>query len=395
MLEATHKVLQGLFRLQRRFDPFVRPLLRPLFKGPLTRVVQASINLTRDRDVPPLGEERIDPEDERLTSAIVADMCAHLAQDFAPGKVERAGQTKTYGVVAARLTVLEGIPEQLRQGVFAEPRTFQAWVRFSNPGPHLDADIDDVGVASIGVKLLGVDGEKLIDEERATQDFTAISTPMFVSRNLKANVALQHWSRRHLGLFYFLNPRASHVRELVMQGLWSEVLRNPLGLAYYSCVPYRHGPDRAVQYAFHPQGKVGGRVPRLPLRPPDDYLTQNMARSLAEGPAEFVMTVQEQKDPFRMPIEDAAVIWPERLSPRIPVARLTIPAQDFLTPERHALDRRMRINPWHSLESHRPLGNQNRGRLRIYSELAIYRQARNGEPHVEPEPDPVFHRATT
>jgi hypothetical protein len=75
------------------------------------------------------------------------------------------------------------------------------------------------------------------------------------------------------------------------------------------------------------------------------------------------------------------------------VARLTIPAQAFHTPERRALDRRMRINPWHSLESHRPLGNQNRGRLRIYSELAAYRQAMNGEPHVEPEPDPVLHRA--
>jgi hypothetical protein len=395
MFEATHAVLQGLFRLQRRFDPFVRPILRPLFKGPLTRLVQASINLTRDRDVPPLGQERIDPKDEQLTSAIVADMCAHLARDFVPGKVERAGQTKTYGVVAATLTVLEDIPERLRVGVFAEPRTFDAWVRFSNPGPHLDADIDDVGVASIGIKLLGVDGDKLIDEERATQDFTAISTPMFVSRNLAANVALQHWSRRHLGLYYFLNPRASHLRELVMQGLWAEVLRNPLGQAYYSCVPYRHGPERAVQYAFHPQGKVAGKVPRLPLRPPDDYLAQNMAASLATGPAEFTMTVQEQADPFHTPIEDAAVIWPERLAPHIPVARLTIPPQDFQTPERLALDRRMRINPWHSLEAHRPLGNQNRGRLRIYRELAVYRQAKNGEPHVEPGPDPVLHSTMT
>ena len=37
--------------------------------------------------------------------------------------------------------------------------------------------------------------------------------------------------------------------------------------------------------------------------------------------------VQVQTDPHQMPIEDATVKWPERLSPYVPVARLRLPAR--------------------------------------------------------------------
>ena len=391
MLTALHRLLEAGFRAQRRIDPFVRPPLRPLLHGPLTRLLQAAINATRPDHGLGLAEERmLDGEDE-LVAAIVAEMTAHLAQDFRPGAVERGGQTKTYGLAIGELEVLGGLPAHLRHGIFAAPRRYPAWVRFSNPGPHLERDIDDVGVASISVKLMEVEGEKLIDEERHTQDFTTVSTPTFVSRDIRANVALQKWSKRHLGLFYFLDPRASHIRELAMQGLWSRTLSNPLAETYYGCVPYLHGPGQAIQYSFLPRTRVDERIPRLPLRPPDDYLRQALVRSLAGGGAEFVMTVQLQTDPHRMPIEDAAVLWPERLSPRIPVARLHLPRQQVDRPDRIAFDRKLRVNPWHSLAAHRPLGNQNRARLRIYHELAAYRQRMNGEPHHEPTPnDPEF-----
>ena len=391
MLTALHRLLEAGFKAQRRVDPFVRPPFVPLLHGPLTRLFQAAINATRPNLSLGLAEERkLDGEDE-LTDAIVAAMTAHLDQDFRPGAFERGGQTKTYGLAIGELEILGGLPAHLRHGIFASPRRYPAWVRFSNPGPHLERDIDDVGVASISVKLMEVEGEKLIDEERHTQDFTTVSTPIFVSRDIRANVALQKWSKRHLGLFYFLDPRASHIRELIMQGLWSQTLTNPLAHAYYGCVPYLHGPGQAIQYAFLPRGKVDERIPRLPLRPPDDYMRQALVRSLADASAEFVMTVQLQTDPHRMPIEDAAVLWPERLSPRIPVAILRLPQQQVDRRERSALDRRLRVNPWHSLAAHRPLGNQNRARLRIYYELAAHRQRMNAEAHHEPTPsDPEF-----
>jgi hypothetical protein len=48
------------------------------------------------------------------------------------------------------------------------------------------------------------------------------------------------------------------------------------------------------------------------------------------------------------------------------------------------------INPWHSLPAHRPLGNQNRGRLKIYQALSQLRQQMNATPHVEPDGSEVF-----
>ena len=94
--------------------------------------------------------------------------------------------------------------------------------------------------------------------------------------------------------------------------------------------------------------------------------------------------VQIQTDPHRMPIEDATVKWSERLSPYIPVAELRIPRQRFDTPAQLAFADNLSYNPWHSLEAHRPLGNQNRARRRMYHELSRLRQSMNNTPHVEP-----------
>jgi hypothetical protein len=83
--------------------------------------------------------------------------------------------------------------------------------------------------------------------------------------------------------------------------------------------------------------------------------------------------VQFQTDPDRMPIEDASVEWPREASPYVPVARLRIPPQTFDDPARVAQCEQMAFNPWHCLEAHRPLGNMNRARRRIYAEMAAFR----------------------
>ena len=54
-----------------------------------------------------------------------------------------------------------------------------------------------------------------------------------------------------------------------------------------------------------------------------------MMQTLDEMDVEFDMRVQLQTDPFLMPIENNAVLWPTRLSPRVPVATLRIPRQKF------------------------------------------------------------------
>ena len=84
---------------------------------------------------------------------------------------------------------------------------------------------------------------------------------------------------------------------------------------------------------------------RIPVKPTDDYLREAMVRTLADGDWEMDFMVQVQTDPHLMPIEDATVKWPERLSPYIPVARLRLLQQRFDSDEQLGLRRRASLQP--------------------------------------------------
>jgi hypothetical protein len=162
---------------------------------------------------------------------------------------------------------------------------------------------------------------------------------------------------------------------------------NPLEVQYYSNVPFLLGDGQAVQYSLKP---VSPGRSRIPTHPAENYLRDAMVATLDAGEWTFDFMVQVQTDPHRMPIEDATVKWPERLSPYVTVARLRLPQQQFATDGRLAFADALRYNPWHSLPEHRPLGNSNRARRRMYSELAQLRQRMNAVSHVEPTGDEVF-----
>src|SRR5262249_31455175 len=222
------------------------------------------------------------------------------------GQCRRAGTPKRQGQVRGEFRVKPGLAAEWRPGVCREARAFPAWVRCAGPGPASPPDIDDVGVLSIGVKLMGVPGPKLMDDEQFTQDFTGISTPTFTTPNVKENAKLQAAIRRGTPLFYFINPFDSHLLDGVMQGLWARTQTSPLETGYWSCAPYLFGEGRAMQYQVRPRSRARSRVPRLPLRPPDNYLREAMAATLARGDVEFDFLVQLQTDPRRMPIENAS-----------------------------------------------------------------------------------------
>jgi hypothetical protein len=155
-------------------------------------------------------------------------------------------------------------------------------------------------------------------------------------------------------------------------------------------VPYLLGQGQAMQYSIWPKTKKRTRIPRLPFRPPDDYLRNAMVSALNEGDVELDVRLQLQTDPHLMPIENNAVLWPERLSPRVSVATLRLPRQTFDSLAQMEFARKLSYNPWHTIADHRPLGNQSRARWRMYETLSRYRQAMNGVSHYEPTGDEVF-----
>jgi hypothetical protein len=389
-LRFLNRLFEIFLHVMRRFDPFWRPAFNYLLRDWIARFLTALINLQRSREKVGLAEETIQPGEEQDVQTMIDEMRQHLVIDFPPGGFERAGNTKTHGLVQGELVIHDNLPDKFRHGLFATPSSYSCWVRFSGPGPHIEPDIDDVGFASISVKVMGVGGERIWKDEEQTQDFTAVCTPTFVTPDIKANARLQYWSRRHMPAWYFVNFSEPHLLDMAMQSLWNETQTNPLGATYYSCVPYLIGPGQAMQFSFWPKTAVPRKIPRLPLRPPDNYLRDNMVLTLDDMDVEFEMRVQLQTDPFLMPIENNAVLWPERLSPRLPVATLKVPRQKFDDAKHFNLTRNLKFNPWHCLPEHRPLGNQSRARKRMYDELAMFRQKMNAEKHIEPTPEKPF-----
>jgi hypothetical protein len=384
LLKLLHAAFVAGLRFERRFDPFFRRHVDAVLREPLTVLLQAAINAGRRNEDLRLAEERFSQDEEACVQAIVHDMGTYMNSQYRPGGSERAGNTKTHAIVCAEVSIRDDLLDHLRHGIFREPRIYPAWVRFAGPGPDSPPDIDDVGVLSIGIKMMGVPGPKLLSDERYTQDLLGITTPVFTTPDVSANAQLQAAIVRGLPLFYFINLRRPHLLDALMQGLWSRTQCNPLAERYWSCVPYLLGEGQAMQYSVRPRAVACRHIPRLPLRPPDNYLREAMVATLNEQDVEFDILLQLQTDAHRMPIENASVRWPERLSPPVPVATLRIPRQQFDSPEQLTFASRLSFNPWHCVPEHRPLGNQNRARRIVYQELSRLRQDMNSTPHEEP-----------
>ena len=378
-------------QMERRIDHWIRPPFDFLFRDLTARMVTALINFQRKDEGFKIAEERPIPDEEKHLDSIISSFEKQMADLWKPGGYERGGNTKTQGVLRGEFIVHDNLPPQFRQGVFAKPRTFPAWVRFSGPGPYITPDIDDPGFMSISIKLMGVPGPKLMDQEKHTQDLVAVSPPTFVTPDTKANAQLQVESGQNAQIFYFLNFSRPHFLDLIMQGLWMKTQSSPFEAPYFSCVPYLLGEGQAMQYSVWPKSKKRTKIPRLPLRPPDDYLRNAMVAALDEGDVEFDIRLQLQTDPFLMPIENNAVLWPERLSPRVSVATLRLPKQRFDSPAQIKFARILSYNPWHAIAEHRPLGNQSRARGRMYFELSKLRQKMNKVEHYEPNGSETFN----
>jgi len=389
-LDALSDLSTKLIHVERRFDPFIRPMFDAVLRDPIAKLTTALINSKRPNEGLALAEERPIPDEDAWLDSIITSFGKQMRLLWKPGGFERGGNTKTHGIVRGEFIVHDGLPPELRHGIYARPQTFRAWVRFSGPGPYVTPDIEDVGFMSISIKLMGVPGPKLMDEEKFTQDMFGVSTPTFVTPDTKANAQLQIESLKNAQLFYFVNLHRPHLLDFIMQGLWTKTQSSPFEAPYFSCVPYLLGEGQAMQYSVWPTSKKRTPIPRLPLRPPDDYLRDAMVKSLAEGDVELDIRLQRQTDPHLMPIENNGVLWPEALSPRVSVATLRLPRQTFNSPAQMEFAKRLSYNPWHSIPEHRPLGNQSRARRKMYLELSKLRHTMNNVPHYEPDGSEVF-----
>jgi hypothetical protein len=335
-------------------------------------------------DTSTLGEQESGPPEEviptgeaeaiqRIVAAIenrVRDAAAKT------GHALRDAHPKAHGCVRAEFRVLDDLPADLRVGIFATPRTYDAWIRFSNGSGT--AQKDSIGDGrGMAIKLMGVDASP-----STTQDFIMINYPAFFVRNALDYVALEASAHPFSFFMPSLNPFRIRFHEARMAlGLALQSVSNPLNIRYWSMTPYRFGAA-ACKFSARPSGPPS---PYVDKNSPD-CMRLNMGRHLAAGSAAFDFLVQLRSRPESMPVEDATIVWSEKVSPFVPVARVTIPQQLFDTQERRDFGENLSFTPWHCVDDHRPLGGLNRVRRTVYETISRVRHEMNRTPRQEPSP---------
>jgi catalase len=331
----------------------------------------------------------VSPDEDAYTSRIVASAVAMIDAAHAPAKdrpYTRDVHSKAHGCVKARFEVGEVEP-RLRHGLFARAADYDAWLRFSSGDTHVQSDeIHDA--RGFALKVMGVPGEKLLPAEKdaPTQDFVMINSPRFFVRTLPDYAAFTAFLSRGSRYGWFFDgfswkPWRWHLREL---SLAAHTLEPPpaslLQTRFYSLSAYRLGPSQFVKYSARP---CETRKP--PRRPKGaNMLRETLKAELAQGEGCFDLAVQLQVAGKNMPVEDATVLWSEADSPFLKVARVTIPRQEFDTPEQNAFCENLSFTPWHALPDHEPVGVMNRVRRAVYQEISRYRHAKNAVPRAEP-----------
>ncbi len=349
-------------------------------------------------NLPPLrydpSFEIVTDDEQRTTEAIAATMRKISDTTFRDyGHAVRSVHAKSHGILKCELRVLDGLVETLAQGIFAKPATYPVVMRISTiPGDVLD---DSISVPrGLAVKVIGVEGERLSgSEDAATQDFLMVNAPAFAAPTPKGFLG-------NLKLLAATTDRAPGLKKAasaVLQtleatieafGRESGIIKtlgghpptNPLSETYYSQVPILYGPYM-VKVSIVPVSPelLALKDKKIAMSGRPNALREEVVDFFKTKGAEWEVRVQFCHDLQTMPIEDAAVVWPEDKSPYIAVARIVAPPQDAWTDARaSAVDDGLSFSPWHGIAAHRPLGAVMRSRKMAYE---MGRQFRAGHNH--------------
>ena len=311
------------------------------------------------------------PTDEDARFERYAAQLAQLqAQNAIAGTPGRAPHHKGTGAFEASLEILADLPAHARHGLFAKPARYDALVRFSNGASRVQKD-DAGDVRGIAVKVLGVDGPKVLGTAR-TQDFLAILSPATPFRNADEFVAMV-WAARNPALAL---PRV--LGALGFRGLGllrqparrhrpaGDVARHPP--ASSSALPIQCGPY-AARFALTPVSAPDA----APTSGPDPACARRRSRrcSCARDPSSTLSSCSSSRTkrarPSRMrrstlargrrAVRARGASWCWRSRTR----RASRDARPL-----HARVEALSFDPWHALVEHKPLGNMMRARKHAY-----------------------------
>ncbi|MFI6494964.1 catalase family protein [Streptomyces sp. NPDC050564] len=322
------------------------------------------------------------------------------------GQAVRSAHAKGYALVRAEVEILEELPAEYAQGIYATPGRHDALIRFSNGSGHLGTDARLGGVAGLALKLFDIDGPTLLEDEPDTRtfDYANINAPIFFCNTAEHYAFIQELVADaptylakgkpgfHLFLHDFVTGKGSLPPE---EWAWEELraflsvsqrpLVNLLLSTYWTMGSVRHG-DYIAKVRMAPAGGFADKVVQRSVDPASapEVFRPALVAELRERPYEFDIQVQLCADLEQMPVEDVTVEWSEELSPSVTVAKLRIPQQDISGEDNLRKLDALSLNPWRVTAEHRPLGNIMRVRKEVYRNSSILRHKLNDQERKEP-----------
>ena len=345
--------------------------------------------------------ERPDADEAKTTQALIATLRYINEKTFADGgHAIRSVHAKTHGILQGYLEVDTCLRSDLAQGLFANPGRYPVVMRFSTiPGDILDDSVSTP--RALAIKVIGVEGERLEGSEGdVTQDFVLNNGPAFGASDPKRFLArlrlLARTTNRAQRLKKILSAVMRQVQKVIVviagrpnstvATLGGHPETHILGDTFYSQAPLRFD-DFIAKISVAPKSPELRALTRSPLN------VNGVPNGLREAVLDFFKTnggvwevrAQLCTDLEHMPIENAAVVWSEEVSPYQQIARITVKPQLAWSEVRSsAVDDGMSFSPWHGLAAHRPLGGIMRVRKAAYEAAKKFRAERNGRVIQEP-----------
>jgi hypothetical protein len=328
------------------------------------------------------------------------------------GRAVRGAHAKTFGVVRAEVEIQGDVPAAYAQGIYAKPGRHDALIRFSSASNHLGPDAQLGPVVGFAIKLFGVDGTKLVDDEpdSTTFDLVLKNNPTFVANTARHYLVLQevgndsakYLARGKAGFHELLTALLTGKGTFEQSDwAWDEMfafvkaaqtpVRNPLLATYWTMAAVRHG-DYVAKVRVAPAAESAEHVihHEVDLTSGPNVFGPTLADELQARAFDFDLQVQLCTDLAAMPVNETTVEWPEKLSPFVTVGRVHLPRQDISRPENSEKGDALAFNQWRVTADHRPLGEIMQVR-RIYTTSAKVRRTINHQPLTEPTSvDEVF-----
>ena len=314
------------------------------------------------------------------------DIEKSIRKQYNSGSALRDAHPKAHGCVRAEFHVMKTLPDPIAKGIFIPDKTYQAWIRFSNgsrDATKADFKRDARGMA---IKILGVPGEKLLEDESqaTTQDFIMINHPVFFANDPNRYLSLMQDINSDSFFRKFHIPFALGLKgTLIALETISSRISNPLQTRYWSMVPYQLGIGSDRQAIKYSARACSATIDPMPDKPSHDFLRDALRNTLQRGDACMEFLVQPRTS-SKMAVEDSMTEWKESQAPFYQVATIRIPQQVFDIPDQNKFCENLSFTPWHALPEHKPLGVTNRLRKVIYDRISRVRHEMNSAKRQEP-----------